>query len=115
MAVTRPVQQLSLQLKEEITSRRTSLMRMVHKDPVTGFFQAEFPVQIQPESITYEVDVDGNKTDIYEQKDLEVINLTFEEASALWTKVIRKEDGSEVQLGAFLSDEIDAILAVKFP
>lgn len=110
MAVNKPIQQVTLRLKEEIASVETRLIRFVQRNPDTGFIEPKYPIKIFMESITYVLDENDNKIDIYDQQSLGDINLSPDEIMSLWLTPVTI-GGVENVLGNVIADKIDAIIA----
>lgn len=115
MALNDPIKEITLRLKRETTSKVTKLMRMVERDPETGQLVVRFPIDIEAEAITYELDASDVKTDIYEIEQLGRFSLSDAEVMNLWTELVTLSDGSTKMLGNVLADKIDEILALHFP
>ena len=113
MAITKPTQTLTLSIKEEITSRDTHLMRIVQKNEQTGFYESQFPIRIFAESITYELDAEGNRIDIYDRRDLGSFDLTAEDIGALWMEPITLQDGTVTVLGELLATKLDQVIGQR--
>lgn len=113
MSINEPIQEVTLRLKREVTSRNTKLMRTVSQDQETGFYTAQYPIEIDIEAITYELDAQDNKTGIYDHQFLGNVSLTAEEIGALWATQLTLDDGTVTVLGLLLADRIDQIIAAK--
>jgi hypothetical protein len=113
MAIEKQIETKNLRIKEEITSVETRLGRTIYKNPKTGFYEALYPIEILMESITYELDENNNKIDIYDRKSLGNTLLTAEEIMFLWYQNVTLDDGSKHVLGNLIADKIDAIIAAK--
>lgn len=114
MAIVDPIQEVTLRLKKETTSRETRLRRFVQRNAETGFIEAQFPIEIDVEAITYELDALDNKTDIYDTQNLGSIFLEPGEIFALWTTQVTLADTTVTTLGDLLSARIDEIIAARF-
>lgn len=111
MAINEPIKEVTLRLKKEITSKNTKLKRNVVQNPSTGFWEAQFPIEIDIEAITYELDASDNKIDIYDRQELGNVSLEPLEIYNLWTTPITLEGGTSTTLGDLLALKIDEIIA----
>lgn len=111
MSLDEPIKEVTLRLKKETTARETKLKRFVEKNPETGFIEAKYPIEIDMESITYELDANDNKVDIYEIQLHGNISLEPAEIMSLWTEPIILSNGTTAMLGNVIADKIDAIIA----
>jgi hypothetical protein len=112
--IPKPNETVTHNLQTELTARTTFLRRVVSKDPATGFYSAEYPIEIDSEEIAYEVDAAGNRIDIYNRKLKGNFTLDPSEVMALWGEVVTLQDGTHVALGELVAGKIDAILAARF-
>lgn len=113
MAINDPIQTVTLRLKREVTSRNTKLMRTIVQDASTGYYTAQYPIEIDIEAVTYELDANDNKIDIYDHQFLGNVSLTAEEIGALWLTPVTLQDGTATVLGELLAAKIDQLIAVK--
>lgn len=112
--VPKPAETVTLTLETELTARTTFLRRVVAQDPGTGFWIAHYPIEVDSEEITYRVDDQGNKLDIYDCKLMGNFTLEPSEVAALWGEVVTLQEGSQLTLGELIAGKIDAILAARF-
>lgn len=113
MAINEPIKEISLRLKKEITSKNTKLKRIVSKNEATGYYEPQYPIEIDIEAITYELDANDNKIDIYEYQELGNVSLSGEEILSLWMEPITLADGTATVLGEVLATKIDQIIQAK--
>lgn len=113
MAINEPIQEVTLRLKKETTSKNTKLKRIVIQNQETGFYSAVFPIEIDAESITYILDAEDNKIDIYEHQELGNMSLEPTEIYGLWTTAITLADGTPTTLGDLLAAKIDEIILAR--
>jgi len=113
MAIEKPIQEITFKLKEEIASKETKMFRIIQLDKDTNTILSSYPISIWAESITYEVDDDGNKVDIYDREDMGVVTLSTEDVQGLWAEEVTLSDGTKAYLGNVIADKIDSILRVK--
>lgn len=110
----KPTETITIALETELTARTTFLRRIVQQDPDTGFYGAVYPIEVDSEEITYQVDADGNRVDIYDRRLMGNFTLDPAEVYALWAEVVTLQDGSQVALGELIAGKIDAILEARF-
>ena len=102
----------ALSLLTEVASSGITLGRSLVKNE-SGFLEAVFPVSIRWDEVTYELDAQGNKIDIYENKSNGSVELEPAEIYALYTEAILLGDGTETTMGEHLAKRTDAILKAK--
>ena len=111
MAVKKPKQQKVYELVDEIASRSLVLLREVKK--TTNGIEVNFDATINPKRITYEVDTEGNKLDIYEEQDLASIAVTQQQLMGLFSIQVTLADGTVSYVGEVLSNFADQLIALN--
>ncbi len=111
MAVKKPKQQKVYELVDEIASRSLVLLREVRKNG--NSINVEFDATIHPKKITYEVDAEGNKIDIYEEADLPGIAVTQQQLMGLFAIQVTLADGTVSYIGEVISNFADQLIALN--
>ena len=111
MAVKKPKQQKVYELVDEIASRSLVLLREVRK--TESGINVAFDATIHPKKITYEVDAEGNKIDIYEECDLPTIAVTPQQLMGLFAIQVTLKDGTVSYIGEVLSNFADQLIALN--
>jgi len=103
---------VSVSLLTEVASSNISLGRSLVRNE-SGILEAAFPVAIRWNEITYELDAQGHKTDVYEIKNHGDLELTPLEIYGLYTEQITLQDGTVTTMGDHLAKRTDEILKSK--
>lgn len=114
MAIQQPKVTTSYDLQEEVASRVIRLTRDVvdNKDKT---ITTNFGSVIHPHWINYELDTDGNRTGIYEEKDLDTIDVPSDKLMQLFGIRVTFADGTISYVGEVLSNFVDQIISDTIP
>jgi hypothetical protein len=110
MAIENAPEQIALNLKKEVAATSVVLGRLVQKNPETGAIEVIYPVTINYGFVTYELDAEGNKTDVYGAGDMGSFRLPPEELQALWMIPVTLEDGTQTVLAEVIANATDAAI-----
>lgn len=114
MSIDKPIFEVTVKLKEELAARQTLLSRIVTKNETTGYYEPEYPVEIEAERTTYEVDENNNRLAIYDKVNLGRVVLSQEQTMSLWAEEVTLQDGTKLFLGELLANKIDSVIDNHF-
>jgi len=113
MAIQQPISVKQYNLQNEVASRVILLTRDVVDN--NGTVDTVFGCTIHPKSITYEVDANGVKMNIYESSEVDSIIVSQEQLMSLFGIKVTLANGTVSYIGEILSNFADQIISTSIP